>query len=78
MAVSKKMKSIYMDIFEKPETFAANLISKYQERRNLRKNLDRSFKLTQEQKRQIKEFWKPYCHVSPKLGTVLCGKEWSV
>lgn len=74
MAVSKKLKSIYMNIFEKPETFAANTISKYQERRNLRKNLDRSFKLTQEQKRQIKEFWKPYCRVSPKWAQYYAAK----
>lgn len=74
MAVSKKLKSIYMNIFEKPETFAANRISKYQERKNLRKNLDRSFKLTREQNRQIKEFWKPYCRVSPKWAQYYAAK----
>ncbi len=66
MAVSKKMKRFYFALFEKPEVFVANLITKVQENRTLKKNIDKTYKLTKEQKRQIKEFWKPYCHVSPK------------
>ena len=52
--------------FEKPEIFAANTIAKFQEKRDLNRYLDKSFKLTKEQKKQIKDFWKPYCRVSPK------------
>lgn len=66
MAVNKRFKNIYFAIFEKPETFAANAITKFQEYRNLNRNIDKKFKLTKEQKRKIKDFWKPYFHVSPK------------
>ena len=74
MAVSKKLKSIYFSFFEKPEIFAANTISKFQEKRNLNRNIDKSFKLTKEQKKQIKDFWKPYCHVSPKWAQYYTAK----
>lgn len=74
MAVSKKLKGLYFSFFEKPEIFAANTISKIQENRNLNRNLDKSFKLTKEQKRQIKEFWKPYCRVSPKWAQYYAAK----
>ena len=66
MAVSKKLKNLYFSFFEKPEIFAANMISKYQERKSLRKNLKKEYKLTKEQKTQIREFWKPYRKVSSK------------
>lgn len=66
MAVSKKIKAFYMNFWEKPETFVANLISKVQENRNLNKNIKKDFKLTKEQKRQIKDFWKPYKKISTK------------
>lgn len=66
MAVSKKLKDIYFGFFEKPEIFAANTIAKFQEKRKLNKNIDKSFKLTKEQKKQIRDFWKPYCKVSTK------------
>lgn len=66
MVVSKKLKKLYFNFFEKPELFAANFISKLQEKLNLRANLDRSFKLTKQQKKEIKKFWKPYCRVSSK------------
>lgn len=74
MAVSKKLKNIYQNFFEKPETFAANTISKFQERRNLKRNIDKSFKLTKEQKKQIRDFWKPYCHVSCKWAQYYTAK----
>ena len=64
MAVSKRLKRIYFGFFERPEIFAANAISKFQEKRSLKRNIDKSFKLTKEQKKQIKDFWKPYCRVS--------------
>lgn len=66
MAVSRKLKEVYFSVFEKPETWMANTIIKFQERRSLTRNIDQSCKLTKEQKRQIKEFWKPYCRISPK------------
>ena len=66
MAVSKRAKSLYMSFFEKPEIFAANLISNLQERSYLRKYLKKDTALTKDQIQQINEFWKPYCKVSPK------------
>lgn len=66
MAVSKRLKRIYFNFFEKPEILTANIIVKFQERRNLRRNLNKSFKLTKKQKKEIADFWKPYCKVSPK------------
>ena len=50
MAVSKKLKRIYFNFFEKPEIVVANTITRFQEKRNLNRNLDKSFKLTKEQK----------------------------
>lgn len=66
MAVSKKAKNLYFSIFEKPEIFAANMISKVQENTYLRKYINREGKLSKDQKRQIKEFWKPYKNISCK------------
>lgn len=66
MVVSKKLKQLYFDFFEKPELFVANTISKLQEISNLNKNIDKKFSLTRKQKNQIKVFWKPYCRVSTK------------
>ncbi len=66
MAVSKKLKQMYFSFFEKPEILAANAISRLQERRALKRNIDENFKLTKEQEKQIKDFWKPYCRVSTK------------
>ena len=66
MAVNKKLKKFYFSVFEKPELFTANLITKFQENRVLRRNIDKKYHLTAEQKKQIKDFWKPYCRVSTK------------
>ena len=66
MSVSKKVKAFYMGFWEKPETFVANVIECFSENRSLKKNLDKSYKLTKEQKQKIKEFWKPYKRVSYK------------
>ncbi len=66
MAVSKKLKGLYFSFFEKPEIFVANMISKYQERKNLKININKKRKLTKAQKRQIKEFWSPYKKISYK------------
>ncbi len=74
MAVNKKLKNFYFGIFEKPELIAANSISKFQERRNLKKYSDKSSKLSKEQKNQIKEFWKPYCKISYKWALYYSAK----
>lgn len=55
-----------MGFWEKPETFVANIIECFLENRSLRKNIDKSYKLTKEQKRQIKDYWKPYKKISSK------------
>lgn len=66
MAISKKLKAFYNGFWEKPETWTANLISRIQEAKDLFKYRDSSFSLSKEEKKQIKEFWKPYCRVSNK------------
>lgn len=65
MAVKKNHKRLFFKIFEGPELFAANAISKFQERRCLRKYKNGNFHLSKEQKDEIRKFWKPYCKVSP-------------
>lgn len=60
MAVSKKAKAIYNGFFEGIETFAANTIQILQEERDLRRYIDRSRKLTSEQKKEVKNFWGGY------------------
>ena len=74
MAVSKKLKSFYFSIFEKPEILAANTIARIQEQINLKRNTDKSFKLTKAQKKQIKDFWRPYCRISPKWARYYVAK----
>ena len=64
MPVSKELKSVYMGFWEKPELFVANRISDYQEVKKLRKNLDRPFELSQAEKKEIVDFWKPYGGIS--------------
>lgn len=65
MAVSKKAKELYMNFFDGIETFVANAISVVQEKKYLKKYIDKEHKLSKEQIKEIKEFWKPYCKVSP-------------
>ena len=74
MAVNKKLKNFYFSFFEKPEIFAANIISTFLENRSLRKNIDKSFKLSKEQKSQIKAFWKPYRRISTKWARYYTAK----
>ena len=66
MAVSKKLKSLYFDFFEKPELFAANAISRFQEWKALENNIKKEYKITKEQQARIKEFWRPYKRISAK------------
>ena len=74
MAVSKKLRGLYMGFFDGIETFAANRISNIQEKKYLRKYIDKDVRLTGEQKRQIKELWAPYCKVSPKWALYYSAK----
>lgn len=64
MAVNKKLKRIYEKIFDETETKAANLIISVQERRIVKKYVRNMPKLSSEQKKAVKDFWKPYCRVS--------------
>ncbi len=66
MAVSKKLKAFYMSFFDGIETWTANRISDFQENRYLKRYIDKSKKLTKEQIKEVKEFWKPYKKVSAK------------
>ena len=74
MAVSKRLKKIYFQLFEKPEIFTANTIARIQEWISLHRNLDLSFHLTKIQKRQIRDFWKPYCRISPRWAQYYSAK----
>lgn len=66
MAVSKRLKKIYMNFWDKLELWFANRISDFQENHKLNKYLDESFQLTKKQVLEIKEFWKPYGGISTK------------
>lgn len=74
MAVSKRLKDIYTGFFDGIETFAANRISDIQEERNLRKYIDKDALLTPEQEQQVRNFWAPYCKVSPKWALYYSSK----
>ena len=63
MAVNKKAKALYFKIFDGIETATANAILTFQERRMLKKYVRHMPKLTSEQKKAVREFWKPYCKV---------------
>lgn len=64
MAVSKKSKSLYNKIFDGTETKAANAIITFQTRHTLKKSVRHMPKLTAEQKKAVRKFWKPYCRIS--------------
>lgn len=66
MAVNKNLKKLYFGFFEKPEIFSANTISVLQEIKLRNKNIKKSSKLTKAQKKEIREFWKPYKRISYK------------
>lgn len=65
MAVSKRLKGIYMGFFDGIETWCANRISNFQERRYLRKYGPKT-PIPADYKKAVKEFWKKYTYVSPK------------
>ncbi len=74
MPVSKKLKALYLGFWEKPELFVANLISDFQQNRTVNKYRDKKFKLSKEQKKQIKEYWKPYGRISAKWCAYYCSQ----
>lgn len=65
MAVSKRLKGIYMGFFDGIETWCANRISNFQERRYLRKYRLKT-PMPADYKKAVKGFWKKYTRVSPK------------
>jgi len=65
MAVNSKLRSFYHGLFDGLENFSANNIMKIQEWRYLLKYTNRKNKLTREQKKQIRQYWKKYTHISP-------------
>lgn len=66
MPINKNIKKFYLDFWEKSELLVANLISNIQEIRNLNKYIDKTARLTSEQKKQIRTFWKPYKKISTR------------
>lgn len=65
MAVSKKLKGIYMGFFDGIETWCANRISNFQEKRYLRKYYPKE-PIPDSLKQSVKEYWKKYTKVSPR------------
>lgn len=63
--ISKNLKDIYNFLFEGLETSCVNLISDVLEIKYLHKYLNKEKKLTSEQKKQVKDFWKKYKRISP-------------
>ena len=77
MAVSRKAKEIYEKIFDGTETKVANAIITFQERRELKKFVKSMPDLSPEQKKNVKDFWKPYCKVDTdwvRYYTFITGK----
>lgn len=74
MAVSKKTKALYMNFFDGIETFTANTISNFQEKRYLKKYCDTTARLTDDQIQEIRRFWSPYCKVSSKWALYYSSK----
>ncbi len=74
MAVSKKAKELYSGFFDGIETFTANRITEIQEYSYLKRYIDKNAKLTADQEKQIKEFWAPYCKISPKWALYYSSK----
>lgn len=74
MIINKNIKKAYLCIFENTELYFTNLISNIIELKNRNKYLDRSFKLSKEQVKEIQEFWKPYKRISTKWCKFYCSK----
>ena len=63
MAVNKKAKALYFKFFDGIETATANAIMTFQARRDMKKYVKDMPRLTSAQKKAVREFWKPYCHI---------------
>ncbi len=77
MAVKKKTKALYNKIFDGTETKVANAIITFQERRQIKKYVKNMPRLTSEQKKAVRDFWKPYCKVDTdwvRYYTYITGK----
>lgn len=77
MAVTKKAKALYNAFFDGTETKAANAIMKFQVRRILKKAVRHMPPLSSEQKKAVREFWKPYYKVDTdwaRYYTCITGK----
>ena len=64
MAVSKKLKGLYMGFFDGLETACANLISNFIELRYLRKFGGGNIPVAL--KKSVKEYWFKYKNISPR------------
>lgn len=60
MIVNKKVKALYYKLFDGTETMVANSIDSFYERRQMKKHVRKMPQLTSDQKKAVKEFWKPY------------------
>lgn len=64
MAVSKRMKGMYMQFFDGVETWCANRISDFQEVHYLHKYCPKT-PVPTILKKMVNDYWKPYTHISP-------------
>lgn len=67
MAVSKKLKAIYMGFFDGIETWTANRITDFQERRDLNRYITKE-PIPKEYAKAYRQYWRKYGHFSPKWG----------
>ena len=65
MAVSKKAKDLYYALFDGTETFVANMILSYQERRDMKRHYPTKT-MPKEFAKKYKEYWGRWVKVSPK------------
>ncbi|MDO4948672.1 MAG: sugar-transfer associated ATP-grasp domain-containing protein [Bacteroidales bacterium] len=77
MAVSKKARALYFKIFDGVETATANAIMTFQARREMKRYVRKMPRLTSEQKKAVRKFWKPYCRIDSdwiRYYTFITGK----
>ncbi len=73
MSVSKKAKTLYYFVFEGMETWAANTINKFQERRDLKKYISKT-PVPKGYAKEYKAYWSKYLKASPKWGWYYASK----
>ena len=74
MAVSKKMKALYMGFWDGMETKCANMISDWSERRTLRKYFKNTPPIPRDLKDEVKKYWGKYKCISPKWAWYYASK----